>query len=335
VLTGTEVITHMPPIKVITDSAALLNGWARASARGPSFGRRWDGLYKQAFAKGISGEIISSVALHKVKAHQKIAPHLSEQEQRWIHGNSIADAVANRCIDNHTYGDTFEEEATELKAHRAFIRQAVQQLCEARTAMGKAPKPKKSMNQWKAASKRAEHSQHSLAWTGQKFACRVCFCKFKYLPPISQACKGGPRAGIGAISTATHHGHKPMVACIAGPKQGLIIACVRCGAYSADRIALLAKPCTGRPGLRKYPLIRLSRGHHPYCKASRVDRTWQPGFTAGGTATLSGCDISTIAANLPSASNNQALHHPPTISQADDEWDLDGLAEFFGDRGDG
>jgi ribonuclease HI len=334
-LTGVTMVTHMPPIKVITDSSALLHGWARATLKGPSFGRKWDGLYKQAISMGITGQIVSAVALHKVKAHQHIRDDLSDQQQRWIHGNAVADAVANKCIDNHVHDQYFDEEAIALKQHRTFIRKSVQALLDARADMGKAPKPKRTMNQWRAASVKAGNSQHSLAWTGHKFACKTCFQKFARLPSISHTCTGVPRAGIGAISTATQHGHKPIVACIEGPKHGLIIACIKCGAYSADRIALLAKPCTGKLGLRKYPIIRLSRGRHPYCKASRVTRTWQPGFSNDGNALLVACSPSTIAANSTGALSDRTLPAPPPISEVDDEWDLHGLADFFGANGDG
>ena len=52
VLIGIDLTPHMPSINIVTDSAALLYGWARALSTGPSFNRRWGGLYKQAIVDG-------------------------------------------------------------------------------------------------------------------------------------------------------------------------------------------------------------------------------------------------------------------------------------------
>ncbi len=276
VLTGFPDVTNVPPVNVVTDSAALLNGWARASACGPSFNRRWDGLYKQAIADGKSGASVLSICLHKVKAHREIADAISPQDASWIHGNRVADAVANRIIDNHNYTKAFEAELAALKKHRSFLREVVHKLGEARILASPEPKPKRVMKAWLRASQQAVVKQHQLTWVGSHFACNLCFRRFKSLPSVSVSCGGHPRAGIGAISIATKHQHKPVIAGFTGIKKGFLIACLRCGGFSFDRIDLLAKPCSGHLGPRANTLKRLAKGKHPYCRHSLVTEMWTP-----------------------------------------------------------
>ncbi len=175
VLTGIPLRPNMPVVNIVTDSDALLNGWARALSNGPSFNRRWDGLYKQAIVDGGSGRELINFRLHKVKAHREIEDALSPQDARWIHGDRVADAAANRLIDNHQLPKAFDVELTQLKIHRAFIREVVHCLSEARDLAGPAPKPKRIMKAWQRSSKLADVKQHSLGWMGSHFACSICF----------------------------------------------------------------------------------------------------------------------------------------------------------------
>ncbi len=250
----------------------------------------------------------------------------------------MADAAANRCIDNHMASDAFDGELKALKAHRAYIRNVVNNLAECRELAGPAPKPKRIMRAWLLSSKQATVKQHDLSWMGSHFACKLCFRRFPQLPSVVTSCCGHPRAGIGAITTASKHGHKPVIACMQGPKQGFLIACIRCGAYSFDRIALLAKPCSGNLGLRSTPLVRLAKGRHPYCKQSFVTRLWSPGVTVDGLPRLIPRDTAMVTGGHPGVPPAVPAPIAPfdpfdpfePIDPFDDEYDTAGLADFFG-----
>jgi hypothetical protein len=248
------------------------------------------------------------------------------------------------------------------------------------------------MKAWLRASHQTNVKQHQLTWVGSHFACKLCFRKFKSLPSFSVSCSGHPRAGIGAISTAIKNQHKPVIAGFTGLKQGFLIACLRCGGFSFDRIALLAKPCSGHLGPRANTLKRLAKGKHPYCKQSFVTRLWTPLVSKNGkpklikvkatgeitgmtsqasTGTLQGqpltatsSHIGTITGNHPGMSSQTSTgaatgphphaQGPPDTGNpapsthplfdpfdeeyaepADDEYELAGLAEFFGPMCDG
>ena len=80
---------------LVTDSAALQNGWAKVQARGVSHNSKWDGLHKQIIQDSLGGRSPEQVKLIKVKAHRKWKDAILPFDEEHIHGNGVADQVAD------------------------------------------------------------------------------------------------------------------------------------------------------------------------------------------------------------------------------------------------
>ena len=103
-------------VNIITGSAAMRQGWLRTRAQGTDYRKRWDGLWKQCLEEWLGKIKPANIHGHKVKAHRQASDGIDETDTRWIHGNSVADGVANRCLEEHMYHMAGNQSADARKA---------------------------------------------------------------------------------------------------------------------------------------------------------------------------------------------------------------------------
>ena len=173
------------------------------------------------------------------------------------------------------------------------------------------------------------------------------------MPSPARPCPGAPLVCRGLVATASRLGHIPVLISTAGKRVGLLVLCTKCGAYGADKVVLLAKPCQQN---RSGPIGMLLKGRHPICKDSWVDKVWKfstpvrglnavlvPQEGYGQQAPKRPCRTAPAQAVPPQASgssstiavdeaNWEALQSlaNPTFAQ-DGEWGLDELMGLFGE----
>ena len=59
-----------------------------------------------------------------------------------------------------------------------------------------------------------------------------------------------------------------------GEREGMLIICTKCAAYSADRVVKLKSRCPGTSKARQAGLTRLGKGRRPQCPNTWVDKVW-------------------------------------------------------------
>ena len=344
---------HDPIIRIVTDSAALLKGWEKVQHRGVSHNSKWDGLHKQLIQDSLGERHPTQILLTKVKAHRKWQDAASPQDEVHIHGNSVADQVADRCIANFLYDDA----AKPKPQHKAIVNKMVEALIQAREEQPTIPKPKRVLAAWLRRHKAVpEGDKHQMLWNSHNFSCRNCCKRFPTMPSPSRPCPGAPCVSRGLVATAAKLGHIPVIISTAGKRAGLLVLCTKCGAYGADKVVLLAKPCQQQKTHRSGPIGMLMKGRHPICKDTWVDRVWKysiptrskkaafvpedgygqvpkrpclrPALPQVGHPQASGpsCTVSADEAQWEALQD----HARPTFAQ-DGEWDLDELMGLFGD----
>ena len=302
----------------------------------------------------------------KVKAHRRWQDATSPIDEVHIHGTSVADQVADRCISNYLYDD----EAKVKPQHKMLVDKMVVALLEARDEQDTIPKPKRVVATWLRKHRAIPEGQkHQMLWNKHCFSCRNCCKRFPVMPSPDKPCLGAPSVSRGLVANAAMLGHVPVVISVAGKRKGLLVLCTKCGAYGADKVVLLAKPCQQQKTSRSGPIGMLERGRHPICKDTWVDRVWkycrpaggqkaclvdESGYGQGskrpctsgiGTAVgVSRVSASTSAKSSGSLSKAAAGTQPSddahwealaeqaqgTIAQ-DGEWDLSELMDLFGD----
>ena len=175
------------------------------------------------------------------------------------------------------------------------------------------------------------------------------------MPLPGKPCPGAPSVSRGLVATAHKLGHVPVMISTAGKRAGLLVLCSKCGAYGADKVVLLAKPCQKQKTNRSGPIGMLLKGRHPICKDTWVDRVWKystPGSGSKATFTPedgygqsskrhcrqspvpqpAGPDMSGPCSSLADDANWDAIHEQAGSTFAQDgEWDLDELMSLFGE----
>ena len=137
--------TSNKPMSIWTDSAALISAWHRATAMGPQFQNKWDGLFRQRWDTFSEHEELS---LLKVKAHRDVKTAVDNVDLRKILGNLAADFMANKCIADHTEASHGDRVVLLDKNIRKGTKALVRALDEARSALGIPPKPAKNVVSW-------------------------------------------------------------------------------------------------------------------------------------------------------------------------------------------
>jgi hypothetical protein len=319
-------------------------GWLRTQFQGTDFRKKWDGLWKQCLEEWVGKITPTNIQVHKVKAHRKASDGVDETDTRWIHGNCVADAVANRCLDEHMFETAGNDSAQALKAGKKLLKDIVARLVTAREALGQPPKPKRGIVRWVNKAKSANAEVHRLVWRNTSFVCDKCFRRFKQLPKPGAGCNGHPKAGPGAIDIAIAAGHRISVVSMTGDRTGILIVCTKCAAYSAERVVKLKAKCPGSSKCRQAVLVKLGKGKHPQCPRTWVDKIWEaniksnhgrlgPTDTSEGKLELQQAAVPKYGSKSRSVSHNVA--HPGIAGSQDcpdDEWDLAALADFFGSQ---
>lgn len=160
----------------------------------------------------------------------------------------------------------------------------------------------------------------------------------------------------GLVATASRLGHVPVIISTADKRSGLLVLCTRCGAYGADKVVLLAKPCQQNITHRSGPIGMLMEGRRPICKDTWVEKVWKFSTPSRGlkaalvpeggygqepkrpclrpAPSLAGHPQASGSSSTKSVDEAQweALqdHGRSTFAQ-DGEWDLDELMGLFGD----
>jgi hypothetical protein len=205
--------------------------------------------------------------------------------------------------------------------------------------------------------------QHEIGWaTPARPMCTKC-CRFFRSPTAwRRKCSGMPKIGPAIIPEATANRHNIAVFAIAGKKAGLLAICLRCAAYSQHHVCNLRKQCPGSLGTRSSALRRVLRGLHPTDKHSYIQAAVRPWPYVRSTCLPAAVPAGYVAAaaqarraDVPPAEVANAAHLPSAVepvlphdvplgahgegdppfgdpSDVPEEWDLQALANWFGDN---
>ena len=349
-VTHTTSMGDDPSINIVTDSAALLKGWERVQSRGVSHNSKWDGLHKQLIQDSLGERLPQHIILTKVKAHRKWQNAENPEDECHIHGNAVADQAADRCIANFLY----EETSRARPHHKVMVDRMVEALVQAREQQPTIPKPKRVAAAWLRRHKiLPDEEKHIMLWNACSFSCRKCCRRYPTMPRPGKPCPGAPNVSRGLVAPAHKVGHVPVMISTEGKRAGLLVLCSKCGAYGADKVVLLAKPCQKQKTTRSGPIGMLLKGRHPICKDTWVDRVWKYSTHESGTkATFtpeegygqlpkrhcrpppsqSGPEVPGPGSSFADDANWDALHDQVGSSVAQEgEWDLDELMGWFGE----
>jgi hypothetical protein len=318
-----------------------------------SHNAKWDGLHKQLIQDSLGSRSPEHIHMTKVKAHRQWRNATSPCDEEHIHGNSVADQVADRCVSGFLHDDC----AKEKPKHKVIIDQMVVALVEARDQQATIPKPKRTVAAWMRKHRAVKDGErHLMLWNKGGFSCQKCCKRFSTMPKPECKCLGAPIASRGIAATAARLGHVPVVISTDGKRKGLLVLCTKCGAYGADKVVLLAKPCQQLKTKRSGPIGMLEKGRHPICKGSWVDRVWkfippqgdkraslapEGGYGQSSKRTCvrgdgQGAAEGQVAVSTRSRASDDAhwkeLEAQASVTFAQDgDWDLSELAGLFGD----
>ena len=324
--------TSNKPMSIWTDSAALISAWHRATAMGPQFQNKWDGLFRQHWDTFSEHDELS---LHKVKAHRDVKTAVDNVDLRKILGNLAADFMANKCIADHTEASHGDRVVLLDKNIRKGTKALVRALDEARSALGIPPKPAKNVVSWARKNKANSDGRqcHHICWGTSGFHCKECFRRFPTLPKPGQACSTAPRALRGIVAQAAELGHSPAAFLMGGLKPGVLAACLACSAYTMDKCRNLGTRCPRKHDSRGNATNRFLKGLHPTCRGTCVIKGVHWKSVSGAPGGTGGANFSGIAA--ASTPTLLDLPVPPMVAgfsqeEQDNEWDSAEFAEFFG-----
>jgi hypothetical protein len=332
---------------IVTDSAAALSGFTTVRRRGwVDHRRRWDGLWGD-LLQLTAPDHATPISLVKVKAHQTLTASLPHEVQVQIVGNMVADKLANYIVADYTYPRRGQTAAAAASLWRQRLRTALTRLRSVRDHLPPVPRPTPSVA---FARSRAPivpaQDRHSLVWCGDKRTCSKCLKVLRRPDSHLRRCSGLPAVGPGVVAEATARRHNMAVVLIRGRLHGPLAVCLRCGAFSMQKVRNLRLACPGVLGSRRPQLLRLLAGFHPSGRHSIVSAVVRPwprtnrqqrrelpipaGFVASSGASSSACGAAELPASSarPPGDPHSAL--ASSSPAADDEWDASQLAAWFG-----
>jgi ribonuclease HI len=334
------------PTTIVTDSAAALTGFDTVRRRGwVDHRRRWDGLWGDLIRLTVP-DSATPVSLEKVKAHQVLKESLPADTQVQIVGNMVADRLANHMIADFTYPSRGKTVKTALSQWRHRLDSAIVRLRSLRENLPPVPRPDPAVT---FARTRATivpvTERHHLVWSGNKRSCSKCLKVFTRPDSHMRQCSGLPTVGPGIVAEATSMRHNMAVVLIRGRLHGPLAICLRCGAFSMQKVRNLRLACPGSLGTRRPQLQRLLAGFHPsgrHSVVSAVLRPW-PRSNRQQRRELA-IPPAMLASSSSTSSASPAVHsscsaRPPgscfaiaasSSSAADDEWDASQLAAWVG-----
>jgi hypothetical protein len=327
------------PCTIHSDSAAALGGISMQQTTGTvSRKRRYDPLWGdlEADTRGISGH-----AYRKVKAHRCLDQVMFSPEAADLMGNHVADRVAAHVISHFRPRDAGTPAQEARKQWRDFTADCIARVTRVRAALP--PIPKWNTGVRFALSRASEvpvEDRHRLSWvTPDRPRCELCFRCFRKPAAWRSRCSGVPTVGPAVLQTATALGHRMALFATAGRTAGLLAICLRCAAYSQQRVGKLNCPCPGHAATRPGPLKRVLRGRHPTDRAAYIQaavRLWSQGPAADAGPHADEAQEAP-AAGVPAGAHGEG--DPPAAPACGlqaplfaEEWDLDALAAWFGDN---
>jgi hypothetical protein len=184
--------------------------------------------------------------------------------------------------------------------------------------------------------------QHDLTWaTPRRPMCSKCLRFFRAPSSWRKRCTGLPKIGPSIVPDAISHRHNIAVFAMAGARAGILVICLRCAAYSQHHVCNLRKDCPGHLGTRANALKRILRGLHPTDKRSYVQAPLRPWPYVRSDGIPHAVPAAYVAASASSAGGSSvplAAHgegDPPSLdrapAEAPEEWDMQALADWFGD----